>query len=115
MFELAVKIAKDSACDDQHGAVVALGARVMTVATNTLGASSLSGTWYKVTGHAEQNAIIRAGVYGHNGTVYSARIAPQQGTNISKPCEMCEWIMLRHYITRCVYSDGWSLQELVVR
>lgn len=109
MYALAQKIAEASECVDKHGAVLAFGSRVIRVATN----SNAGGRGLAETQHAEHRTLYWTDkwpiVNADGATVYSARA---HAFPISKPCDTCQEELLRCGVTRVIYSDGWSLQEL---
>jgi tRNA(Arg) A34 adenosine deaminase TadA len=118
MYELALRVAEDSECNSRHGAVIAKGSRVLSLAVNrqeqdravpdghaeirALGLRGKTGSWFRI-GGARHELL--------DATLYSARDATLP---LSKPCENCQTEMRRLGVRRCVYHDGWSLQELKV-
>ncbi len=104
-YALAMRIAELSDCDDKHGAVYALGSRVVALAPNTSASSRGRG----MTQHAEQRAAYRHGRDRREGTIYSARLHTQR---ISAPCVECQNAMRDASVERCVYHDGKQLQEM---
>ena len=109
MYELALRIAESSECDDRHGAVVAQGSRILKVATNS---NAGGGRGLQVTQHAELRLVRdrRDWYQSYSGcTAYSAR---DHRFPISKPCEECQEVLHLSGIRRVVYHGGWTLQEL---
>jgi tRNA(Arg) A34 adenosine deaminase TadA len=105
LYQLALRIALLSDCDDKHGAVFAIGSRVYAVAENT----SASSRGADATRHAEQRVVGRRDPERPEGTVYSARL---HDNPISAPCVSCQNAMVDAKIKRCVFHDGAQLQEL---
>jgi tRNA(Arg) A34 adenosine deaminase TadA len=111
MYALAMRVAEDSDCNDRHGVVLAAKDRVHAVAVNRQEPDRAVPD-----GHAEMRVIPRYDYEmrfwldeGRTSTLYSARDAD---FTLSKPCESCQAAMRKAGIVRCVYSDGWQLQEL---
>jgi deoxycytidylate deaminase len=109
MYALAWRTAKTSECDDQHGAVLTMGSRVLKTAVNS---AAGGGRGLQVTQHAELRLVRDTRNWRQNhegGTVYSARF---HAFPISKPCEECQEALRESGIVRVVYHDGWQLHEL---
>lgn len=115
-YDLAYRTAESSDCADKHGAVLVAGSRVLRLAVNVDNGHPVSEQHGKVTQHAEQRLInTDYWAMDRKVTVYSARFRKYDNRfPFSRPCEMCQELMRNHGVTRCVYHDGWKLQELSV-
>lgn len=100
LYDLTLKIARDSDCSDRHGSLVVKGRRIIAVATNRLVTHPISEKWLKSTVHAEQRALIRAGSKAKRATIYCAR---DHANLISMPCTMCFSLLQEAGVSRVVF------------
>ncbi len=107
LYQLALRIAEDSDCNDKHGAVIMRGGAVLAIASNRFIGNPTSARWLKKTVHAEQRAILRLGKQCAGATLYSARL---HGYNHqSAPCGMCHFLLVEAGIASIVYHTGAEL------
>lgn len=100
LYNLAMRAAEDSELPDRHGAVVAHGSNVLSIAVNRTGTTL--GTTF-ISAHAEERAIKRLGKRAAGKVLYSARdhIKPN-----SRPCATCMQLVLSAGIVRIVFCAG---------
>ena len=100
LYNLAMRAAEDSDMPDRHGAVIAQGGNVLSIAVNrpgtTLGTSFISA-------HAEERAIKRLGKRAAGKVLYSAR---DHAKPTSRPCDTCMQLVLSAGIKRIVFCVG---------
>jgi len=100
LYNIAMRAAEDSELPDRHGAVVAQGGNVLSIAVNRTGTTL--GTSF-ISAHAEERAIKRLGKRASGKTLYSAR---DHRFPLSKPCDTCMQLVLSSGIKRIVFCIG---------
>ena len=117
LYLLAVDYASASECRIKHGAVIVKSGRFIAQACNRFSTPNytinptMKGTKAVWTLHAEQRAIIAAQTNIQGSTLYSARSGESL---ISKPCTMCEELIIEAGIKYVVYHDGETLRKLKI-
>lgn len=115
LYDVAVRVAKDSDCDDRHGAVIALGPNIYVVATNRRVGHPTSHRWLKRTLHAEQRAVLRLHGEKYRGGAFTLYSARDHESPTSAPCRMCKSLLRESGLIRhCVYHDGQMLLKVSV-
>lgn len=91
----AIKIATTSTCRQQHGVVLAKGAKVIAVAVNTErnDPNNCSNPKLEASFHAEINAIKQWTGDMKDVTLYSARVNKLGFPMHAKPCDNCQSII----------------------
>lgn len=108
-YDQAIKLAEISNCNQQHGAIITKGATVIAMGVNKRRTHPISRKYSgfdSCSVHAEQMAIIAARSDLRNCILYSARA---NGTQKSKPCNMCNELIYYAGIKFVVYFDGQQL------
>lgn len=109
LFRLALQIAELSEVRQKHGAVTALGSRVLGMGVNKKRTHPISHRFrQRATCHAEQIAIIKSRADLRGATLYSARYG---GNQKSAPCDLCRFLMEEAGIEWVVYFDGYNLRK----
>lgn len=103
LWRLASTVAEDSTCGNRHGAVIAARGRVLSIAANRMTPYPLAKRYKKLTLHAEQRALLRAGIGARGATLVSAR---DHYNKSSMPCEMCMALCIDSGIRTVVFADG---------
>ncbi len=106
MIRLAEKIAKQSRCGNQHGAVISKGRRVLGMGCNLLKTHPVLGGGPVRAVHAEAAAIrdaVRKGVNLNGKDIYVTRINCEN--RLSRPCPDCERLLRKYGIRRVFYTN----------
>lgn len=107
------------ACDEathrqwKVGAVIVRGGSVLSIGTNKYRNDPALVDYEKVSYHAEEVAIRRAGNV-EGATIYVARLTRSGKIGSARPCRRCQGLLLENRVSTAVWTEsyGWDKQRL---